>query len=108
MAAAGTPIPLPARLTMADARATLAQLAPALAASAAPVIDAAPLKELDSAAVALLLECRRQAAGAGRTLTVTNAPAKLAQLAQLYGVAELLGLPNGAGAAVTGSASTRD
>ena len=93
------PIPLPERLTMADARATLAQLLPALRGAAVPVIDAGPLKELDSAAVALLLECRRQAAAAGRPLTVTNAPAKLAQLAQLYGVAGLLGLQDGAPAA---------
>ena len=89
------PIPLPARLTMADARATLAQLLPALRGAAAPVIDAGPLKELDSAAVALLLECHRQAAAAGHPLTVTNVPAKLAQLAQLYGVAGLLGLQDG-------------
>lgn len=83
---------LPARLTMAEGRATLAQLLPALRAAANPVIDAGALKDLDSAAVALLLECRRQAAAGGRSLTVTHAPPKLAQLAQLYGVAGLLGL----------------
>jgi phospholipid transport system transporter-binding protein len=90
------PIVLPARLTMAEGRATLAQLEPALRAAARPVIDAGSLKELDSAAVALLLECRRQAAAAGRALTVTHAPPKLAQLAQLYGVAGLLGLDGAA------------
>jgi len=101
---ADAPITLPERLTMADARATLAQLLPALRAADSPVIDAGPLKELDSAAVALLLECRRQAAAAGRTLTVVHAPAKLAQLAQLYGVAELLGLPGAAPPALATSA----
>jgi phospholipid transport system transporter-binding protein len=85
-------IALPARLTMGDARAALAALAPHLQASDAPVIDASPLQDLDTAAVALLLECRRQAAAAGRTLQITGAPPKLAQLAQLYGVAPLLGL----------------
>ncbi|MDT7837557.1 STAS domain-containing protein [Aquabacterium sp. OR-4] len=85
-------ISLPATLTLADARATLQRLAPQLAAADAPVLDASALQVLDSAAVALLLECRRQAAARGRTLRVTGAPPKLAQLAQLYGVAELLAL----------------
>lgn len=85
-------IALPERLTMADARATLARLAPQLEAAEAPEIDASALRELDSAAVALLLECGRQAAARGRRLRVTGAPAKLAQLASLYGVAGLLAL----------------
>ncbi len=85
-------IALPASLTLADARATLARLGPLLAAADAPVLDASALQQLDSSAVALLLECRRQAAARGRTLRVTGAPPKLAQLAQLYGVGELLGL----------------
>ena len=87
-----TAIAMPARVTMSEARATLAQLQPLLQAAGAPVIDASPLHELDSAAVALLLECRRQAAARGLQLQVTGAPTKLSQLAQLYGVAELLGL----------------
>jgi phospholipid transport system transporter-binding protein len=47
---------------------------------------------LDSAAVALLLDCQRQALARGKTLRVTGAPAKLGQLARLYGVEALLGL----------------
>lgn len=85
-------IALPASLTMADARATLERLAPQLDSADSPVIDASALQQLDSAAVSVLLECRRQAAARGRTLRVTGAPPKLAQLAQLYGVAELLAL----------------
>lgn len=85
-------IALPERLTMAEARATLARLTPLLAASDAPEIDAAALRELDTAALALLLECGRQAAARGRTLRVRAAPPKLAQLAQLYGVDGLLAL----------------
>ena len=87
-----TPIALPERVTMTEARATLAQLQPLLQAADAPVIDASSLHELDSAAVALLLECQRQAVARGLPLRVTGAPPKLSQLAKLYGVAELLGL----------------
>ena len=87
-----TPIALPGRVTMAEARATLARLRPLLAAADEPVIDASALQDLDSAAVAVLLDCQRQALARGKTLRVTGAPAKLGQLAQLYGVAPLLGL----------------
>ena len=91
-----TTIALPARITMSDARATLAQLQPLLQAAAAPVIDASALADLDTAAIAVLLDCRRQAQAAGKTLQVVGAPAKLAQLATLYGVADLLALQPGA------------
>ena len=89
-------IALPARITMAEASATLAMLQPLLAAADAPVIDAAPLAELDTAALAVLLDCRRQAMARGKALQVVGVPAKLRQLATLYGVADLLGLQPGA------------
>jgi phospholipid transport system transporter-binding protein len=89
---APTPISLPERVTMAEASATLLRLQPLLAAADDPVIDASMLRDLDSAAVAVLLDCQRQAHARGKTLRVTGAPAKLGQLAQLYGVALLLGL----------------
>jgi phospholipid transport system transporter-binding protein len=91
-----TTIALPARITMNDARATLAQLQPLLQAADAPVIDASALADLDTAAIALLLDCRRQAQAAGKPLQVVGAPPKLAQLATLYGVADLLALQPGA------------
>ncbi len=91
-----TTLLLPARITMNDARATLAQLQPLLQAADAPVIDASALADLDTAAIALLLDCRRQAQAAGKALQVVGAPAKLAQLATLYGVADLLALQPGA------------
>jgi len=91
-----TTIALPARITMNDARATLAQLQPLLQAADAPVIDASALVDLDTAAIALLLDCRRQAQAAGKPLQVVGAPPKLAQLATLYGVADLLALQPGA------------
>lgn len=87
-----TRIALPARITMGEARAALADIGPRLAAADAPVLDASPLAELDSAALALLLDCRRQVLARGATLQITGAPPKLRQLAALYGVGELLGL----------------
>jgi phospholipid transport system transporter-binding protein len=87
-----TSIPLPERLTIPEARATLARLGPALAAAGEALIDASPLKEMDTAAVAVLLACQRQAKAQGRSLRISGAPPKLVQLAQLYGVAELLSL----------------
>lgn len=89
---APTPISLPERVTMAEASATLLRLQPLLAAADEPVIDASMLRDLDSAAVAVLLDCQRQAHARGKTLRVTGAPAKLGQLARLYGVEALLGL----------------
>ncbi len=92
-------VALPERLTMGEARATLAQVQSALQAAQVPVIDASALRELDTAAVALLLDCQRQAHARGLTLQVVGAPPKLAQLARLYGVDGLLGLQVGAAAA---------
>jgi len=90
-----TTIALPARITMGDARATLALLQPQLQAADLPVIDATALVDLDTAALAVLLDSQRQAQAAGKQLQVVGAPPKLAQLASLYGVAELLGLQPG-------------
>lgn len=87
-----TTISLPEQVTMTEARATLAQLTPLLATADDAVIDASALVELDTAAVAVLLACQRQAQARGKQLRVTGAPEKLGQLAQLYGVSELLGL----------------
>ena len=83
-------IALPATLTLADASATLASLLEAIAADPAPVLDATGLQTLDSAAVAVLLQCRRSALAAGKPLQIVGAPPKLSQLAQLYGVDELV------------------
>ena len=87
-----TTVALPQRVTMGEARAALADISPRLAAAASPVLDASALVDLDSAALALLLDCRRQVLARGGTLQITGAPPKLGQLAALYGVADLLGL----------------
>ena len=86
------PIALPARLTLAEVSAELARLLPLLQAADEPVLDASALRELDTATLALLLACQRQAQAAGRALRVTGAPEKLGQLARLYQVETLLGL----------------
>ena len=54
------------------------------------VIDFAGVTGVDSAAVALLLEWRRQAARRGKQLEFVNLPDNLLALAQLYGVADLI------------------
>jgi phospholipid transport system transporter-binding protein len=53
-------------------------------------IDFAEITGVDSSAVALLLEWRRQAQRRGKTLIFANLPANLMALAELYGVAELI------------------
>jgi len=56
-------------------------------------IDFAGITAVDSSAVALLLEWRRQAMQRGKTLEFVNLPANLLALATLYGVAELIQPP---------------
>jgi phospholipid transport system transporter-binding protein len=55
------------------------------------VVDLAGVTEVDSAAVSLLLEWRRRARAADRTVEFANVPVNLQSLAELYGVSELLG-----------------
>jgi phospholipid transport system transporter-binding protein len=54
------------------------------------IIDFAGVDAIDSSAVALLLEWRRQAANRGRKLEFVNLPANLVALATLYGVEDLI------------------
>ncbi len=75
---------------MTEARAALAQLCRAIEADPAPRLDASGLSTLDTSAIAVLLECRRVAAASGKTLPIDGLPAKLNELARLYGVGELL------------------
>ncbi len=53
-------------------------------------IDFSGVTGVDSSAVALLLEWRRQAAARGKRLEFVNLPAPLVSLAGLYGVEELI------------------
>ena len=83
---------LPATITVRESRDTLQLLAQALQSQpdAAVVIDASPLAQFDTSALAVLLECQRLARAWGKTFTVRQAPEKLAALAKLYGVGDLL------------------
>ena len=54
-------------------------------------VDLAGVTEVDSSALSLLLEWRREAGRNGRAIRYLNLPANLRSLAQLYGVTELIG-----------------
>jgi phospholipid transport system transporter-binding protein len=83
---------LPTSLTIRDARAALRALEPAVGeGSGAFEVDASALQSFDTAAIATLLELRRQAQAVSRTLSVRAAPPAMIELAGLYGVAELIG-----------------
>lgn len=91
---------LPATLTHREAPDAIRMLAQSISqasgaraeGSAQPLmIDASALVQFDSSALAVLLECRRLVGPQGRGIELRNAPAKLHQLARLYGVASLVG-----------------
>jgi phospholipid transport system transporter-binding protein len=54
------------------------------------IADASALRSFDSSALAVLLDCRREALALGKTFAVHGMPARLRDLATLYGVGELL------------------
>lgn len=84
---------LPATLNLSVAAAVHRQVQDALAATAAGAVfqvDASALEEFDTSALAVLLEARRVARAKGLGFALQAAPAKLQQLAALYGVDELL------------------
>ncbi|QTN22346.1 STAS domain-containing protein [Rhizobacter sp. AJA081-3] len=83
---------LPASITLRESRDTQRLLSQALQGEqhGEVVIDASPLQQCDTSALAVLLECRRLAQAWGRAFSVRNPPEKLASLAKLYGVADLL------------------
>ncbi len=99
-------IALPQSLTLANASAALAEFAPRVrealqapapatpAAAGAPAIefDASALDDFDSGALAVLLECRRIAAEGPRPFSVHGVALPLIDLAELYGVDEVLQL----------------
>lgn len=94
-------IALPAQVTfehassvMEDAsRAVQAALRPSAAGATAPAvldIDLAACGEFDSSLLAVLLQLCREATAGGARCRLLNVPAKLRQLALLYGVDALL------------------
>jgi phospholipid transport system transporter-binding protein len=83
---------LPQELTHATATACCHMLAQALRSdpSRQAVADASALRSFDSSALAVLLECRREALALGKTFAVSHLHPRLRALATLYGVGELL------------------
>ncbi len=84
---------LPQKVGLSDAQQVLAGLSQALEAAPAQApleLDASALLDFDSAVLAVLLECQRRAQASGRRLTLVGAPPKLAELARVYGLSELL------------------
>lgn len=54
------------------------------------VLDFHRVEEMDSAAIALIIECRREADRTGVALRCVNLPDNLKSLASLYGVLDLI------------------
>jgi phospholipid transport system transporter-binding protein len=82
---------LPDTLTQVHAQSCLAQLTDGLRVEAEKVVvDAAPLRSFDSAALAVLLELRRECARLGKHFVVQGMPQRLRDLALLYGIEGLL------------------
>ena len=76
-------------LTIAHVTAALAESV-ALFKAPRVLVDLSGVTEVDSAAVSLLLEWRREAAKANRKIEFANLPASLRSLAELYGVLEFI------------------
>jgi phospholipid transport system transporter-binding protein len=86
----GDRIVLEGPVTLDTVPALAPALDPLLAAGAAAVIDLGKVTDVDSSAVALVLEWRRQAENRKVKLRLANPPSALENLARLYGVLELL------------------
>lgn len=83
---------LPSELTHAQARACLQMLLQGLRAhgGSAVTVDASALQRFDSAALAVLLEFRRECLAVGKQFAVRGLTPRLADLAALYGIDGLL------------------
>jgi phospholipid transport system transporter-binding protein len=57
-------------------------------------VDCTALSDFDSSALAVLMAWQKKLRQAQRELSLVNPPPKLCVLAQVYGVAELLGMPS--------------
>ncbi|GAB4396757.1 MAG: hypothetical protein OHK0048_02560 [Rhodoferax sp.] len=83
---------LPETLTQDNAAAVLAELDAAAARAGAEVtLDASGLLRFDSTALSVLLDLGRRAQARGQRWSVHKLPERAAQLARVYGIAELLG-----------------
>ncbi len=83
---------LPAILTQSQANDCLEKLTQDVQQEAEKkvIVDAAPLSNFDSSALAVLLAVRRECARAGKLFAVKGLPDRLRDLAALYGIEGLL------------------
>lgn len=83
---------LPATVTITEASDAMRALAQAAAgeSGAELTLDASALVRFDTSALAVLLECRRIAQARGKRFSLLRPPARLIDLAQLYGLSPLL------------------
>ena len=58
--------------------------------AAGTTIDFAQVKDIDTAAISLILEWQRRALKENQQIKLVNLPVNLVSLAQLYGVADLI------------------
>jgi len=85
---------LPAVLTQLQATQVAAQLQAAIQKHPGKfVLDASALQQFDSSALSVLLTGLRAAAAKGIHLQLRGLPARAQQLAQVYGLADLLQVP---------------
>jgi len=84
---------LPARLTHDNANGVLVDFLAQIAKSASNQvrIDAGALDQFDSSALAMVLACRRRIIARGGDFSLVSAPARIEQLARVYGIDRLLG-----------------
>lgn len=83
---------LPVTLTHREASACLRMLEQSLKKVTTPqvVVDASALTAFDTSALAVLLECRREALGENKSFAVKDLPQALVGMSKLYGVDGLL------------------
>ncbi len=83
---------LPATVTIAEASDALRALVQAMPTEAGEevTLDASGLVRFDTSALAVLLEVKRLAQAQGKRFDLVRAPARLAELAKLYGLGPLL------------------
>ena len=85
----GDRLVLDGAVTLGVAAAMLAESAP-LMAEGVSVVDFAAVTATDSAALALAVEWKRQAAASGLNLQFANLPDSMRNMAKLYAVTEIL------------------
>jgi phospholipid transport system transporter-binding protein len=83
---------LPPEITHSQARACVLAMSQEITAvrDSEVVLDATQLIKFDSSALAVMLQCRREALAQGKAFAVHGLTPHLAELAALYGVEDLL------------------